>query len=179
MLEHDLDKVENEYAIDLQRGRVDASEPDADYYPQIEQAIRSEASSMAPQYEVFYSLERTIRSFVSDVLTTADKDWWEDVDRLPPGIKKETEKRMKREKDSGYTPRSSEPLDFTTFGELGEIIGFNWDLFGGILSSKKAVEKVMNSLNLLRGPVAHFSPLAEDEVLRLRITVRDWFRLMD
>lgn len=72
MLEHDLDRVENEYAIDLKRGRVDSAELDADYYPQIEQAIRTEASLMAPHYEVFYSLERTIRSFVSDALNTAD-----------------------------------------------------------------------------------------------------------
>ena len=179
MLEHDLDRVENEYAVDLQRGHMDTAEPDSDYYPQIEQAFRNEASSMAPHYEVFYSLERTIRSFVSDALTAEDEEWWDDPDRVPTGVKDETEKRMEREKDSGFTPRSSDPLDFTTFGELGQIIGHNWALFGGMLSSRKAMEKVMASLNLLRNPIAHFSPLAEDEVLRLRITVRDWFRLMD
>jgi hypothetical protein len=60
---------------------------------------------------------------------------------------------------------------------LGEVIKTNWDVFAATFSSKKAVEKVMASLNMLRGPVAHFSPLAEDEVLRLQLTVRDWFRL--
>jgi hypothetical protein len=35
----------------------------------------------------------------------------------------------------------------------------------------------MANLNMLRGPIAHCSPLAEDEVLRLQLTVRDWFRL--
>jgi hypothetical protein len=86
---------------------------------------------------------------------------------------------MQREIDSANTPRSSDPLDFTTFGELGEIIKSNWDVFGAIFTSPKAVEKVMASLNMLRGPVAHCSPLAEDEVLRLRLSVRDWFRLME
>jgi len=38
---------------------------------------------------------------------------------------------------------------------------------------------VMGSLNTLRGPIAHCSPLAEDEALRLRLAVRDWFRLME
>jgi hypothetical protein len=38
---------------------------------------------------------------------------------------------------------------------------------------------VMSRLNTLRGPVAHCTPLAEDEVLRLRLSVRDWFRLME
>ena len=37
----------------------------------------------------------------------------------------------------------------------------------------------MTSLNMLRGPIAHCCPLADDEVLRLQLTVKDWFRLME
>ncbi len=48
-----------------------------------------------------------------------------------------------------------------------------------MFTSAKAVEKVMASLNMLRGPVAHCTPLAEDEVVRLGLSVRDWFRLME
>jgi len=48
-----------------------------------------------------------------------------------------------------------------------------------MLTSVKAVERVMARLNSIRGPIAHCSPLAEDEIVRLRLTVRDWFRLMD
>jgi hypothetical protein len=86
---------------------------------------------------------------------------------------------MQREIDSGMTPRSSEPIDFTNFGELGEIIKGNWDVFGGIFDSPRAVERVMANLNTLRGPIAHCSALAEDEIVRLRLSVRDWFRLME
>lgn len=75
--------------------------------------------------------------------------------------------------------RSQDPLDYTAFGELGEIIKSNWQLFGGIFSSVKAVERVMASLNTLRSPIAHCSPLAEDEVVRLRLSLRDWFRLRE
>lgn len=32
--------------------------------------------------------------------------------------------------------------------------------------------------NLLRGLIAHCEELSEDEVLRLRLTLADWFRLM-
>jgi hypothetical protein len=76
------------------------------------------------------------------------------------------------------TVRSSDPIDFTTFGELGEIIKSNWDVFGAMFNSIRALEKVLANLNTLRGPIAHCSPLAEDEVLRLQLSVRDWFRLM-
>src|SRR5262245_58833090 len=81
--------------------------------------------------------------------------------------------------DRRLTRRSSSELDYTTFGELNVLIGENWAIFGGSLSSRSAVNKVMASLNSLRGPVAHCSPLAEDEVLRLQLAVRDWFRLME
>lgn len=180
LLEHDLDRVEQEFGIDLQRGHITLLDADESYYPQIERDIRAEASRMAPHYEVFYSLETTIRRLVADSLEEkAGPDWWNNG-CVPPQIKKDAEQRRKKEIDSGMTPRSVEPLDFTNFGELGEIIKVNWTTaFGAIFSSVKAVEKVMASLNTLRGPIAHCSPLAEDEVVRLRLSVRDWFRLMD
>lgn len=179
LIEHDLDGVEREHDVDLQRGHRKTLEADQAYYPQIENAIRAEAARMAPHYEVIYSLETSIRAFVDDLLATSEapNTWW-NHNRVPSHIKKEAEDLMKREVDSGMTPRSDEPLDFTTFGELGQIIVHNWDVFGAVFSSKKAVERVMGNLNSLRGPIAHCSPLAEDEVVRLRLSVRDWFRLM-
>lgn len=179
LLEHDLDRIEAEYALDLGRGHKNVADKDEDYYPQIERAVRVEAARMAPHYEVFYALEKTIRSLVADTLETADgEQWWQGA-RVPPAIKKEAETRLQRDVDTGTTPRSEEPLDFCTFGELSEIIKANWDVFGGMLRSVKAVERVMSRLNSIRGPIAHCSPLAEDEVVRLRLTVRDWFRLME
>ena len=179
LLENDLDRVERELGIDLRRGHVRAIDADQDYYPQIDRAIRSEAARMSQHYEIFYSLEKTIRSLVADTLQAAEGEKWWATQRVPQNIKQEAEARMQREVDSGTTLRSTDPLDFTTFGELGEMIKTNWDVFGSLFSSPKAVAKVMASLNTLRGPVAHCSALAEDEVVRLRLSVRDWFRLME
>ena len=175
LIEHSLDRVEREFAIDLGRDHRSAAEVDEEYYPQIESAIRAEAADMAPHYEIFYSLETTIRRNVRDQLADQADDWWESL--IPPVIRQDAEKVRQREKDSGITPRSDDPIDFLTFGQLSEVIKANWDIFAATFSSKKAVEKVMASLNMLRGPIAHFSPLAEDEIVRLRLTVRDWFRL--
>lgn len=179
LLEHALDGIEREFGIELRPTYLAAGADDENYYPQIERAYRAEAARMAPNYEIFYSLEKTIRSLVSDTLEAADGQRWWTHGRVPPKIQTESDLRLKKEIDSGVTPRSSEPIDFTTFGELSEIIKANWDLFGAIFSSAKAVEKVMASLNTIRGPIAHCSPLAEDEVVRLRLAVRDWFRLME
>lgn len=179
LVEHDLDRVEREFAIDLRRQHRQVLDSDEDYYPQIEQTFRAEASAMAPHYEVFYSLEKAIRRLISDTLEAEEGVSWWSSSRVPTELQREVTKRQKRELDSGTTPRSADPIDFTTFGELTEIIKQNWDAFGALFTSVKAVEKVMGSLNTLRGPIAHCSPLAEDEVLRLRLAVRDWFRLME
>lgn len=175
LLEHNLDQIEREHAIDLGRDHRAVRDIEDHYYPQIEGAIRAEAASMAPHYEMFYSLETTIRRTVRDQLEEQDSNWW--VKLIPEQIRKDAENVRKRELDSAVTPRSEDPIDFLTFGQLAEVIKVNWETFAGTFSSKKAVEKVMANLNMLRGPIAHFSPLAEDEVVRLRLTVRDWFRL--
>jgi hypothetical protein len=179
LAEHELDRIEREFAINLGRVHTKTLEKDETYYPQIDRAIRQEASAMSQHYEVFYSLEKAIRSMVGDTLQTAEGDNWWSTPRVPSKIKTDADGRSQREIDSGVTVRSSAPLDFTTFGELGEIIKANWDLFGSVFSSPKAVERVMANLNTLRGPIAHCSLLAEDEVVRLRLSVRDWFRLME
>jgi Swt1-like HEPN len=175
MVEHELDALEERFAIDLKRGVERKSDSADAYYPQIEESIRREAAAMAPQYEVFYSLEKTVRALVADTLSDEDPGWWENA--VPPQVRADAENRQQREVDTGITPRSDDPIDFTTFGELGQIILHNWEVFGQTFSSRKAVERVTANLNTLRAPIAHCSPLADDEVDRLRLAVRDWFRL--
>jgi Swt1-like HEPN len=178
LVEHDLDKIESDFQVDLGRDHRRAIETDETYYPQIAADIRAEAARMAPHYEIFYSLETTIRVLIADSLDAAEpEDWW--AKTVPDHIRRDAQKRRKHEVDTGMTPRSESLLDFTNFGELSEIIKANWDVFGSIFSSAKAVERVLSNLNTLRGPIAHCSPLAEDEVLRLRLSVRDWYRLME
>jgi len=176
-LERELDKVEERLGIDL--GRNDGKEDkDEDYYPQFAQALRHEAAGMSEHYEVFYCLEATIRHLVAETLETAHgTTWWTSV--VPEPIRNNAKQNMQRELDSGVTPRSEQDIDYTTFGELGEIVRTNWASFDAIFSSQKAFTRIMTSLNMLRGPIAHCCPLAEDEVVRLRLTVKDWFRLME
>jgi Swt1-like HEPN len=175
LLEHELDRIEREFAIDLKRGFQRDIDGDDSYYPQIESDIRREAGAMAPHYEVFYSLEKTVRALVADTLSEEDDDWW--TTRVPTQVRQDAESRQQRELDTGITPRSDDAIDFTTFGELGQIITSNWDVFEQTFASRKAVERVTANLNTLRAPIAHCSPLADDEVVRLRLSVRDWFRL--
>jgi hypothetical protein len=180
MLIEDLSRIALIQGVDLGHLPVSAEAVEGVYYPQFDASVRAEAAEMAKHYQVFYSLEKSIRALVAETLQDAEKtpQWWASV-RVPVNIQTEVKSRIQRELDAGVTPRSSDELDYTTFGELSVIVTANWDVFGALFNSRKAVEKVMASLNALRNPIAHCSPLAEDERLRLQLTVRDWFRLME
>lgn len=180
LIESELSAIERKFNIILRESESDSSDIsdiEEAYFPQFSSELRLEAAKMAKNYEIFYCLEKTIRTQISEMLEEAEGvDWWNE-DIIPPQIVADVKKRIKRERETGVTPRSTEPLDFTTFGELGEIIKKNWGLFASVFNEIKAVEKIMSSLNTLRNPIAHCTPLAEDEKLRLELSMRDWFRL--
>src|SRR5260370_21722090 len=103
--------------------------------------------------------------------------WWDR--KAPPSAKDECKLNQKREREAGITSRSIRELDYISFGQLGDVIRANYADFGGILSNEGAMGRVMHALNLLRGPIAHCGVLAEDEVDRLKLAVKDWFRLRE
>lgn len=179
LLIQDLNKIQAEFDIELGHTQNIATDKDQTYYPQFNKDIRIEASTMAQHYEIFYCLEKTIRSFISQMLEEAEGTKWWNSGRIPNNIHKEVSDRIKKEIDSATSRRSDFQIDYTSFGELGEIIKANWDVFGSVFNSQRAVEKVMGNLNTIRGPIAHCSSLAEDERIRLQLSVRDWFRLME
>ncbi len=134
---------------------------------------------MTQHYELFYCLENAIRKLVTETFQESyGLTWWENSAKIPSDVVLEVNRRIKQETDGGVTRRSDMSIDYTTFGELSKIITSNWDIFGTIFSSRRAVERVMNTLNVLRGPIAHCCPITDDEVIRLKLAVKDWFRMI-
>ena len=179
MVTEDLSRIEQTYGVELGHIPTTAQTVDDVYYGQFDAAIRLEAAQMSRHYEVFYSLEKSIRQLVSEVMATTEgnKDWWSSG-RIPPAIVSEVTSRMQKEIDAGVTQRSEDELDYTTFGELSQIITTNWAIFDQLFNSKGALQKILFNLNTLRNAIAHCSPLAEDEQVRLKLSVKDWFRNM-
>lgn len=179
LIESEICSLEKKLEVDLGHRQTNKQSIDEKYYPQFPEKLRSEARSMANSYVVFYCLENSIRELIvsrlSDPLEFGN-EWWKLG--VPDVVRVNAEKNMKKELASGITPRSAEPIDYTNFGELGEIIKRNWEIFGDTLTDIRAVERIMANLNTLRALIAHCKPLAEDEELRLHLTLRDWFRQM-
>lgn len=177
LVEAGLSEVEKKFSVDLKRN-LDDGEVDETYFPQFDQSIRSRAAQMAAHYEIFYCLEQTIRELITERLSEFGEDWWET--KIPQQVRTEAKRRHEEELSKGITPRSYDLIDYTNFGELAVIIGSNWqDTFNDLFASRSGVNTVLSMLNTLRGPIAHCGVLADDEVTRLHLSVRSWFRLME
>lgn len=146
---------------------------------QVDPSIRQNAERMAEFYKIFYILENDVRNLVEETLIDAvGESWWDTA--VPQGVKDSVKRNMERESDEGLIARSDREIDYTNFGELGEVIKTNWNAFAGIFANTtvNGVQRVIKKLNLARGPIAHCNLLTEDEVVRLKLTVRDWYNLM-
>ncbi len=151
----------------------------AGHLEQVEASIRQNAERMAEFYKIFYILENDIRNLVEETLNdTLGEGWWDAA--VPQAVRDSVKRNVERESDEGLIARSDRQIDYTNFGELGEIIKANWNSFAGIFANTTitGVQRVIKKLNLARGPIAHCNLLDEDEVVRLKLTVRDWYKLM-
>ncbi|WP_206508378.1 Swt1 family HEPN domain-containing protein [Silicimonas algicola] len=175
-IESEVRSVAKELDLDLGPTHKREKEIENKFYPQFSLRVRSEAERMARNYTIFYSLENSIRELISDVLKKHGNDWWSVAGVVPTVVKDNAEKNRKKELAAGVTPRSGSMLDYTNFGELGEIIKSNWNDFADIFTDIQAVERILKNLNTLRAAIAHCTPLAEDEEVRLHLSLRDWFR---
>jgi Swt1-like HEPN len=176
-IESDIRRVEVAHNVDLGHRPRPSDGPEEQFYPQFSEKLRNEADAMAQHFAIFYCLENSIRELITDRLEEAHgENWWETV--VPPNVRDNANKNRAKEVAAGVTLRSDEMIDYSNFGELGEILKANWGIFGDMLRDISAVQKILGSLNSLRAPIAHCKPLAPDEVVRLHLGLRDWFRQM-
>src|ERR1700733_11511662 len=104
LTENSLDKIEKELNLDLGR-KAPVEEERKDYYLQFSSKLRQEAKEMGEHYEVFYCLERSIRSLVVQLMFEKyGEKWWEE--KVTSEIQKNVENNIKREEESGFTQRS-------------------------------------------------------------------------
>jgi hypothetical protein len=176
-IEAEIRRVELERDVDLGHRPKPVDGPEQQFYPQFSQKLRDEADAMARQFAIFYCLENSIRELIADRLEEAHgENWWDTA--VPPNVRDNATKNRAKEVAAGVTLRSELMIDYSNFGELGEILKANWGIFGDTLKDISAVQKILGSLNTLRAPIAHCKALAPDEVLRLHLGLRDWFRQM-
>ncbi|MGF7053498.1 uncharacterized protein YeeX (DUF496 family) [Bosea sp. OAE752] len=178
----ELRKISRQFRIENVKSNIELVTDSlvSDYLQQVDFEIIKDADRMSEFYKIFYALENDIRNLIDGALEDSKgKNWWDTS--VPQAVQENARKNQDREASEGLPPRSDRLIDYTTFGELGEIVKENWDIFSGMFSnaSKNRVLRVINRLNLVRGPIAHCNFLPEEEAIRLKLAVRDWYKLME
>ena len=174
-----VDRINSENSVVLVNRADIFSDPFiSPYIPQVDVAVRRTAQEMSIYYELFHALENHLRQLVTDLLEDRHgPEWWELA--VSQSVRENAARNLENEMKAGVTRRSERLIDYTNFGELAVIIRENWETFVQIFNSRDGFNRVMNSLNILRATIAHCSAFSEDEVLRLKLTFRDLFRLME
>jgi hypothetical protein len=150
------------------------------YLSQIDEDILSDSVRMGDFYRMFYALENDIRDLIQQTMEDQfGLNWWGEY--VPEKIRGNAKSNKENEETEGIPPRSGRKIDYTTFGELGEIIKANWPAFSGMFSncSIPRFERVIKRLNLARGAIAHSGMIDPEESVRLKLAIRDWYRLME
>lgn len=141
-----------------------------------ENEILKKARKMADFYVLYFSMENSVRKLITDVLTEKyGSEWWEK--RVPQGIRENVKKVQEKEQETAMSIRSEDNLAYTNFGELTDIFNSNWADFAELLRSRKAVQDTLCQFNNIRNVIAHSCELNDDEILRLKLLVKDWLRI--
>ncbi len=138
--------------------------------------IRKQAKQMTGIYYLLFCLENSIRKTVLNTLK--DKygaNWW--TVKVPSTVQKKVTKRQEDEKDTPFSERSNEPIYYSDFLDLIEIIENNWIDFSDTFRSMESIKYTLNALNILRRSIAHNSLLEEDEIQRFKLHIKDWIRI--
>ncbi len=134
----------------------------------------AKANRMAVVYTAIAAFENGTRKLVEKVLVEAHGiDWWST--KVSQKIRDKAENRkVEEEKFKWHTPRGESPIHYTDFGELANIIRQNWADFEPHVPSLEWVDSVFDIIERSRNVIMHSGQLAERDVERVGINIRDW-----
>lgn len=134
------------------------------------------AGRMASVFVLFFCIENSARELITQRLAERyGSSWWDQ--KVPQRIREVVEKLRASESVHRYhTARSSEMIGYTMFGQLEQIIVSNWDDFKDIFNQQSWISSRFSDLEKSRNIIMHTGVLAEYEIERVEMIVRDWVR---
>jgi hypothetical protein len=139
--------------------------------------IVESARKMSAVYIAIASYENSVRSLISDrMLEQKGEKWWES-EFVSNDIRKRALQKIADEKQNRWHgPRGLSPIYFTELKDLVTIISSNWDIFEDLLGDNDWVRHSIKSLERSRNVIMHSGELSLEDIQRIGIIIRDWFR---
>lgn len=148
--------------------------PTHDLSSTMPEEVRS-AMDAAEAYKLFFIFERYLRDFVIAVLSSEGKsDWWA---KVPPDVQTEITKLEETEESKSWMALGSRgKAALMTYPQLLRVIEHCWkDDFEDLIRDRALVQQA-RLIGHLRNTICHMNAIPDEEVSRVRQTMRDWFR---
>lgn len=150
--------------------------PSYDLAPLLPDVVRR-ATSAGEAYRLFFVFENFLRDFVLEVLSKdLSRSWW---DFIPADVQSEIEKLEQAEEVKSWMALGSRDKSaLMAFPQLIRVIDHAWkDGFSEIVRDKALLQEARLIVHL-RNTICHMSDIPNEEIDRVRQTMRDWFRVV-
>lgn len=128
-------------------------------------------------YKLFFVFEDYLREFVVEVLSSDPVvSWWE---KVPKDVQDEVTKLEETEEAKSWMALGSRDKSaLLTYPQLLRMIDHAWkDGFSDLVRDKTLVQEA-RLIGHLRNTICHMTPIPDEEIDRVKQTMRDWFRVV-
>lgn len=127
-------------------------------------------------YTAIAAFENGVRALVMNTLIEKfQADWWEKG--ASNGIRERAQKRMEDERSAKWhAQRGQDPINYTTFGDLKNIMQNNWDAFEDLVGSLPWASGIFDVIERSRNVIMHSGFLEREDIERLGVNIRDWVK---
>ena len=144
-------------------------------FEMLDQEILGQSTKMSVIYQAIHTFENMIRKMVVKALDEKYAlEWWNHVSET---IRKKVQSRKEEEsKIKWHASRGSSEINYCDFGDLSAIICANWELFEELLRNQEWAKQLLSALEKSRNVIMHGGMLAQEDVERIGMNIRDWLR---
>lgn len=134
------------------------------------------ATDASDAYRLFFVFESYLREVIVQVLSKENGTWW---DKVPPDVQTEVTKLEEKEEDKSWMALGSRDKSaLMTLPQLLRVIDHSWkEGFDELIRDKGLVQEARLLVHL-RNTICHMSAISNEEVDRIKQTMRDWFRVV-
>lgn len=134
------------------------------------------AKAMAVVYTAIAAFENSVRTMVVKTLIEKYKEeWWEKG--VSNGIRERAQKRAEDEQNAKWhAQRGQDPVNYTTFGDLKNIMQNNWDAFEDLIGNLAWASGIFDVIERSRNVIMHSGMLEKEDIERLGVNIRDWIK---
>jgi Swt1-like HEPN len=134
------------------------------------------ARANAVVYTAIAAFENSVRALVVKTLIEKFKEeWWEKG--ASNGIRERAQKRLDDEQlVRWHAQRGQDPINYTTFGDLKNVMQNNWDAFEDLIGSLPWASGIFDVVERSRNVIMHSGMLEREDIERLGVNIRDWVK---